>query len=350
MAAPIFRSVYDRRCALPSFFIAGLWLLLVVVEAIRPHFFLHDDNATWFIGSFVHDFRVLTKTGRLAEVNYYQYGGEPFLQQGQTAVLYPPVYLGVALAKWVSHDLRWAIEWIAAEHLTLGLLGFYFWLRQAGVTPGLAALGGLAWVLNPFILIVASSWIMVTFIAAWLPWLIWAFDRLWARPSFLSALLLGIIAASLFLQGYVQWFAYSILFLGLYALFRFAERRTERRRSLVYLLDGIGVDFPDPGRAVAAADASCRGSFRREVTALSDYPGARLSGIEKRSCPRPAGPVSTQPDFWNFHGDPLFPALFLLPLMVLRFFYAGTEIRRRLFPLLILSFLALFFPAAGMSC
>ena len=117
----------------PLFFsIAGLWILLFVIETVRPCFFLHDDNATWFTGAYAHDFRVLTETGRVAEVNYYQYGGEPFLEQGQTAVLYPPVYLGAALARWVSGDLRWTIEWIAAEHLSIACLAFISGSGAAG--------------------------------------------------------------------------------------------------------------------------------------------------------------------------------------------------------------------------
>src|SRR5450631_2822051 len=174
--------------------IAALWLLLLGMESARPCYFLHDDNATWFIGAYVHDFRVLRERGRLAEINYYQHGGEPFLEQGQTAVLYPPVYLGVALAKWITGDLRWSLEWIAAIHLTIGLAGFYFWLRHGGVAAGFAALGALAWVLNPFVLMVGGSWIFTTFVAAWLPWLFGALDRLLAQPSFRSALFLGIIA------------------------------------------------------------------------------------------------------------------------------------------------------------
>ena len=143
---PSFVPAWRRAVRSPLVFsIAGLWLVLFVVESVRPGFFLHDDNAAWFSGAYVHNFRVLTETGRLAEVNYYQHGGEPFLEQGQTAVLYPPVYVAVVLAKWVSGDLRWTIEWVAAEHLTLGLLGFYFWARQSGVTPWLAALA-MSWV------------------------------------------------------------------------------------------------------------------------------------------------------------------------------------------------------------
>jgi hypothetical protein len=323
--------------------IAGLWLLLVAFESVRPCFFLHDDNATWFIGAYVHDFRVLTETGRLAEVNYNQYGGEPFLEQGQTAVLYPPVYLGVALAKWVSHDLRWTIDWIAAVHLTLGLLGFYFWLRQGGVSPGLAALGGLAWVLNPFILIVASSWIIVTFLAAWLPWLFWSLDRLWTRPCLLSAFFLGTVAALFFLQGYVQWVAYSILFLGLYALFRFVARTDAHRpaiafhllvSALIFLILAAPLLLP----MLHAVDASAARSKPFSMTQALDYRVLKGDLLRAQFClfrPNLVFGISTAILYC--------PALLLTPLMLLRFLYAGAEIRRRLFPLLVLAFLALLF-------
>ncbi|MCE0523462.1 MAG: hypothetical protein LV480_11195 [Methylacidiphilales bacterium] len=327
------------------FSIAGLWLLLLVVESVRPCFFLHDDNATWFAGAYVHDFRVLTETGRLAEVNFNQYGGEPFLEQGQTAVLYPPVYLGVALAKWVSGDLRWAIEWIAAMHLTLGLVGFYFWLRQGGIAPLLAALGALAWVLNPFVLIVAASWITVTYVAAWLPWLFWAFDRLFARPTFLSAFLLGVIAALFFLQGYVQWVAYSFFFLGLYALYRFVARTEPAPRriaivghliisALIFLILTLPLLLP----MLHAMDVSAARSKPFAIARALDYRVQKDDLVRAQFClfrPHLIFGMSTAILYC--------PALLLLPVMILRFFHAGTEVRQKLFPLLILSLLALFF-------
>jgi len=343
-----FPQACRRAIRSPLFFsIAGLWLLLVVIEAIRPCFFLHDDNATWFVGAYVHDFRVLMETGRLAEVNYYQYGGEPFLEQGQTAVLYPPVYLGVALAQWVSGDLRWTIEWIAAVHLTLGLLGFTFWLRQGGVSPGLAALGGLAWVLNPFILIVASSWIMVSFVAAWLPWLFWAFDRLWMRPSLRSSFLLGTILGLFFVQGYVQWMVYSILFLSLYALFRFVARtehaRALRRPAIVFYLVISALIFlilaaPLLAPMLHAVDASVARSKPFSFTQALDY------RVLKDDLDRAQLGLFRPNLIFGVSTAILYcPALLFLPLMILRFFYARPEIRRRLFPLLILAVLALLF-------
>ena len=342
--AAIFRNRLGQAARSPlGLSLAGLWILLAVMESIRPCFFLHDDNATQFIGFFVHDFRVLTETGRLAEVNYYQYGGEPYLEQGQTAVLYPPVYLGVALAKWVSGDLRWSIEWIVAGHLTLGLLGFYFWLRQYGVIPWHAALGGLAWVLNPFVLIVAASWINVSFVACYLPWLFWSLDRLFIRPSHASAFSLGVVLALFFLQGTVQWVCYAVLFLGLYALFRFVARAEVRRLSMGYyllvsVLIFLTLASPLLVPMIHAADASLARSKPLWIGQALAYPVLKAELIRAQ--------------FFLFRSNMVFgissvilycPALTLSPLMILWFLFAGTEIRQRLFPLLVLAFVALCF-------
>jgi hypothetical protein len=338
-----FSQAFRRAIRSPLFLsMAALWILLVAMESARPCFFLHDDNATWFSGAYVHDFRVLSGTGRVAVVNYYQYGGEPFLEQGQTAVLYPPVYLGVALAKWISGDLRWSIEWIAAMHLTLGLLGFYFWLRQGRVLPWHAALGGLAWVLNPFVLIVAASWITVIYVAAWLPWLFWAVDRLWNRPGADSALGLGAIAALLFLQGYVQWTAYALLFLGIYVLLLFIIVKSARRLAITCSLAISALTFlililPLLLPMLHATETSAVRSqpFSIETALSFSIPGVDFFYAQFLAFRGLAFGTSTVVLFC--------PALLLFPVILFRFFRERSETRQRLFPLLILSLLALLF-------
>jgi hypothetical protein len=339
-----FPSRLGKAIRAPLFLaLAVLWLALGGMEAARPCYCLHDDNATWFSGAYLHDFRVLTETGRLAEINYYQHGGEPFLEQGQTAVLYPPIYLGEALAKLLPGDARYALDWIAALHLTLALLGFYFWMRHGGMPPHFAALGALIWVFNPFVLVIGVSWIFATFTAAWLPWLFWAFDYLLVRPSGRAALFLGTVAGLFFLQGYVQWFAYAILFLGLYALFQFVTRREIRRPVILYYL------------SVAALFA-----FILALPMLLPMLHALQNSAQR------AGPMPTDAALFyslNFHqiisaqvcffgGSLMFglsavilycPAMMLLPVMALRFYYSDAEMRRRLFPLIFLGLLAIVF-------
>jgi hypothetical protein len=336
------RRFYDALRSPLFLSLAALWILLFTAESIRPCFFLHDDNATWFIGAYAHDFRVLTETGRVAEVNYYQYGGEPFLQQGQTAVLYPPVYLGVALATWLSGDVRWSIEWIAAGHLTLGFLGFYFWLRRGGVTPLFAALGGLTWVLNPFVLIVASSWITVTYLACYLPWLFWATDRMFSQPSRLSALFLGSILALFFLQGYAQWVLYSILFLSIYALGRFLDRTEKNRGDIIFYLVASSLIFLMLAAPLLLPMLHAVGGSAARSQPL---PIAQALFYRVHSTDLLHAQVGLfHPQIFGLSTAILFcPALLFLPWMIARFFSASSTLRQKLFPLIILALLALLF-------
>jgi hypothetical protein len=321
----------------------GLWLLLLTVEWICPCFFLHDDNASWFLGAYVHDFQVLTETGRWAEVNYNQYGGEPFLEQGQTAVLYPPVYVGVALGRWVSGDYRWAIEWMAAGHLTLGLVGFHYWLRQSGVAARFAALGALAWVLNPFVLMVGSSWIMTTYVVAWLPWSFWALDRLLARPSASAALVFGMITGFFFLQGYVQWFAYSLLAEGLYGLFYFVLQPGMDRRAVLYYLSISALVFATLAAPLLLPMVHAVGASAARAEAISielalEFRVLKVDLIHAQFCLFRPGFI-----FGMSTAILYCPALLLLPMVVLRFCQGTLEFRRRVFPLLLLTVLGLFF-------
>jgi len=335
---------YQRLIRSPLFLaIAGLWVVLAVAEWVRPCFFLHDDNATSFIGMYVHDFRVLSESGRVAEVNYYQYGGEPFLEQGQSAVLYPPVYAGAALAKWISGDVRWTIEWLAWGHLTFGLMGFYFWLRQGAVQPWIAAMAGLAWVLCPFILIFASSWVTATYVAAWLPWLFWALDRLFAQPTLLIAFLLGAFLGLFFLQGYVQWVVYSALFLGLYTLFRFIERTEVRKDEIAFHLVFAALVFftftlPLLMPMFHAMNAS---AARGEKVSLMEalYYHVELGDLVRAQ----VGWFRPGLIFGGSTAIICCPALLFFPLMLWRFFMAEPEIQRRLFPLMLLALVALVF-------
>jgi hypothetical protein len=324
----------------------ALWLLLVAMEMARPCYFLHDDNANWFIGAYLHDFNVLAETGRVAEVNYFQHAGEPFLEQSQTAVLYPPVYPAVFLAKFVSGNVRTIIDWIAAEHLTLGLLGFYFWMRQGGVASRYAALGAVAWALNPFVLIVGASWIFTTYVVAWLPWIFWALDRVLAKPSGLASFYLGVFTALLFLQGYAQYFAYAVLFMALYAGLQFVLRPAIRQWIVFYYLLVSALIF-----AILALPLLLPLLHAVENSAARSEPlplGAALF-----YCASPHDLFFAQlclfQRFFAFGASTVVlycPALLLAPAILLRLFYAGAEGRRRLIPLLLLGVLALIFSSS----
>ena len=334
-----------RPPALPPLFWALLAyvLLFFAMESARPCYFLSDDNADWFVGAYVHDYRVLSETGRLAEVNYFQHGGEPFVEQGQTAVLYPPIYLGVWCAQALSGDLRWSLEWIAFLNLAIGLLGFYAWLRQGGVTRWHAAIAALAWAFNPFVLIIAESWIFTTHVSAWLPWLFWSLDRLLARPSASAAAFLGISATLLLVQGYVQYFAYAILFLIIYALFQFATRRVTRRLAVFYHLFLAMFIFTILSLPLLLPMHDCVTS-----SAMRSSPQP-IDAALYFSVDWPNVPWAQVLEFnrWIAFGASAAilycPAMLAVPLLIFRLFYVGWETRWRIIVLLLLGLLAVTF-------
>jgi hypothetical protein len=360
--------------------LVGLGAFLAVLEVARPGYFLYDDNATWFSAAYAHDFRTLARTGRLAEVNFYQYGGEPFLQQGQTGVLYPPVYLAGALARGITGSPRGTIEWLAALHLMLAAAGFYAWLRRGGVDAARAALGGLVWALNPFVFLLGASWIPAIYTAGWLPWLFWALDgvldgssevdfwrdgvlaargRAGARPSKesasvspapglrglprrgLPAIALAVFLALFFWQGYVQWVAYAIVFLGFYLVVRLIFLRPAAPlRALGYLV-GAAVLFAALGlplilpmlHGMAESDLRARPlplEFALDFAITIDqFLRAQIGQFSKLA--------------FGTSGLLVCPAAFLVPWMIVRAARGGDAVRRRLLVLLFLAALALLF-------
>ncbi len=213
-----------------------LWAYLGLVEYIRPCFFLYDDNASSYIANFLHSYRTLFSTGRIAEMNYFQYGGSPFLEQGQSAVFYLPTYLSVFLAREVTGSALWTIEWMVVLHLTAGQIGLFCLLRSWRVEPYLAAIGGLLWVLSPFVVILSSCWVAVTYIVSYTPWILLGIDRLLKRPGLKSCLSLALPIALFFLTGALQFLIFVLFFAGLFGLLSLRQHPPKRPLRVVLFL------------------------------------------------------------------------------------------------------------------
>src|SRR5579871_856021 len=210
--------IYSLLVALGS-----LWVGLLVLELGRPHFFLNDDNASSYIGSYLLAARTFFATGQPAEINYFQYGGQPFINQAQSGVLYPPVYVCYLLTMWFCGDLRWLIDLLVAFHFSLGVAGCWLWLMRRGARPAMAAIGSLLWVFSPFTLLLTASWIIVSNVVAFLPWFFISLELLLIRPNLKTGTALGAVAGLFFLGGTVQWMSYAALLAGLYSYLRLRE-------------------------------------------------------------------------------------------------------------------------------
>ena len=221
----------ERRRELAA---VGILLALVLahfalLELAKPFYFLWDDNAGFFLPSYVLNAETVFEHGELPHVNPHQYLGHAYIGSGQTGALYPPVYLAFALTRLVG-DARGMIDLLAIVHFLLAALGMYALLRAFGVARTPAVLASLLWVSFPFSAQVARNWIFVSFAAAYLPWSLLLTERLLEVPTARRALELAVVKALLFYQGYVQYAVLAALFEGVYMLWRVALRPDARRR------------------------------------------------------------------------------------------------------------------------
>ncbi|MEE8525506.1 MAG: hypothetical protein V3T72_16340 [Thermoanaerobaculia bacterium] len=208
----------DRLSALVLLALVGL--VLAGLEAVEPYYFLRDDNASFFLPSYVFNAESLFERHALAHVNPHQYLGHAHLAVGQTGVLYPPAYLAAAVTGLVRGDPRPLVDVLAALHLLIAALGMFALLRRLGLGRPAAVLGSLLWTTFPFLLIVSRSWIFVSYAAAYLPWGLVLLERLLERPAASRVLALAAVKALFFYQGYVQYVALATLFEAVYLVLR----------------------------------------------------------------------------------------------------------------------------------
>jgi hypothetical protein len=167
------------------------------------------------------------KESRLPLWNPYQFLGSPFLAEPQAATFYPVTRL----------FLYWPVErvigWSLIFHLWWAALGLYTLVRSLGGREEGAVLGGVVLAFSGFVTtrLYAGHYVhLMTW--SWTPWMLGAFHWAYRRRSLPAAVLAGIPVGLGFLAGFVPFWAFGLLALGLWALY-LGSRETGRRRVLV---------------------------------------------------------------------------------------------------------------------
>ncbi len=200
-----------RRWAAPLLLAAAVLAALVALEAKTPFYFLQDDNRAQNLPFFVHAYEALAQ-GRIALFNFHQYLGTPFLATGQASVLYPPMYLSLALSQLFLGHLQGGVDVLVVLHLLLAALGMYWVARLLGLSEEPAFLAGLSWPLCSFVMYVGNSWVPYTAFAAWFPFMLAGALLLLRRPGPAPLALLVAARTLLFLDGHPQNFLYATIF------------------------------------------------------------------------------------------------------------------------------------------
>jgi hypothetical protein len=202
---------------------------------------LGNDLATQFLPWRDFGFGELAK-GNLALWNPHIYGGAPFFGGMQSALLYPPNWLYLAL------PLPLATNWSIA--LNVWLLGAFvvLWALRRGLHPFAAFLAAaLPMFAAPHFLHVGAGHLTHLAAMPWVALLFLAIDE-WLRSRRAAWCLLGMLGVALqIFAGHPQYVYYTALALACYAAVRLAELREGRLVAAAGL-----VAFYAGGAALAA--------------------------------------------------------------------------------------------------
>ena len=185
----------------------------------------------------------LDETGEYPLWQPYIFSGMPALSTMMfTRWIYTP-----SLVTGIFHKMGVPSLWTMILHYLLAAMGVYTLLRYLKVDFIAALLGGLAFMLTPFFVVmitVGHGSQMMT--AAYLPWLIYAAKRIFDNPDLKGLLILAIIAGFQFQRGHVQVAYYGWMAVGWYLIieliFRFRSKDWKQfPRSIAYLLGGLAL-------------------------------------------------------------------------------------------------------------
>ena len=144
--------------------------------------------------------------------------GAPLVANYQSALFYPPNWLGLAAyATGGVAALAWLQAPLAALHLAWGGWGMARLARRLGLDSLPQVVAGLAFALSGY-LVARLHFLSITFTVAWLPWVVLGVLTL-ARPRWDGRAFLGLAASlgMMLLAGHAQLAWYSVLLAGLLA-------------------------------------------------------------------------------------------------------------------------------------
>lgn len=159
----------------------------------------------------------------------YPLGGDP-----QAQLFYPPKWATFLLLRiqGYGHYPLGALTAEVATHYLLVSLGMYGWLRGLRLRPGAAVLGAVTFAYGGYAMGYAPLQSAVLMTATWLPYVLWALDRLARRGSPGDLALAALAAALAFYAGHPQTFLFVGLLSGLYWGLRLWQLRRTRAWSV----------------------------------------------------------------------------------------------------------------------
>ncbi len=172
-----------------AFFAVGLF-----GEAVFSSRILFQRDILLYIFPEIESFVRVVSSGSLPLWNPYFGFGRPLLADPAYQALYPPTWLNLVVSPALYYKVFVVVHCFAAG------VAVFLLLRRRGLTAPAAAMGGVCWMGSGPLLSLASM--NHHFAGACLmAWVLWALDRLWARPCSGTAALLAAASTLQVLAG-----------------------------------------------------------------------------------------------------------------------------------------------------
>jgi hypothetical protein len=259
------------------------------------------------------------------------YCGKSIVGDSLPAVLNPPGWIFWLIP---SPILFGYFLWV---HVTAGAWGMFLLVRKLGGTALGACLAGIAFALSGKVAgHTFAGHVEVLCVILAMPWLLWAACRIFERPSFANAVLLGALLAFVSTYGSIQALYLNVLFLVLFVLLRLTlDSKTSPFRvrakvmgvfaisSLVYAAIGAVWWFPVARQALTL-------TARAES---SDYAFATMNSLAYQDLLRLVWPFNRVPEPGPFVSDPAlaffwesatFPGLVAVTIVIASLFVKGV--------------------------
>ena len=129
-------------------------------------------------------------------------------------------------------------------HLVFSGVGMYLLLEQFKISKLIAFSIGLLWMLNPYLItmiVFGHGSQMMT--AAYIPWILYAINRLRYSVSIESALMLALLIGLQLQRGHVQIAYYSCMLAGAYFCYSLIKQKHDKNKYILYFILSCGLGF-----------------------------------------------------------------------------------------------------------
>ncbi len=214
--------------------------IFISLEFIFPRYFSYDDNL-YFIGAYKHSYQTLTEHRDIALINFNQYMGHVFLAQGQTGVLFFPVYIAAWISKLFTNELYWIADILAYFFLLSGCIAMFFLLKELGCKEKTPLAGAFLWISMPFVFTTSKSWIFISYMAFWLPFNFWALTKLSKTYDLKQWLLFSVIRTAMLFCGYIHYFHIMFVMEIVFISFSLLFKSGLHKKFILYFLSSYAV-------------------------------------------------------------------------------------------------------------